>query len=128
MKVIAHDIKVCEKYPDYEQYACFNSYQLSDEFLKEKISLDQYVVIETHGKKIFRKCIARAGVCHNEVSLGARTRRELCVKVGDDVNISHTTWLKYRLHNSDTSVKLAFVLALLGVLCSIFSTINDFIK
>lgn len=127
MKVIPHDHNVCETYSDYEQYACFNSHKLADEFLNEAVSIDQYVEVEYNGKKIYRKCVARNGVNRDEVSLGARTRKILGVKTNDNVKISDSTWLKYQMHNCDASIKVAFVIAIVGLLCTVISTVIDVI-
>ena len=131
MTVIEHDVSVCEKYADYEQYACFNSYwlagKLSNESLQQNYDIDRYVKIECNGKKMYRKCIAHRVVCSQEVSLGCRTRRLLGVKEGEEVNVSSSTWFQYHFHNSDKAVKVAFIMALISFLCTIISTITGLV-
>lgn len=132
--VIIHDAQVYANVPDYEQYAYVYSKTLSSEvFADVDMAIDQYVMIGYQGKKIYRKCAARCGVKSDEISLGNRSIRELGLKRTElngvaKVQMSRCNWFQYQFNNSDSSLKASFVIVLIGLMCSIFSTIKDLVE
>jgi hypothetical protein len=125
--VIHHSNDVVKNSSDYNQLACFYSKAFSDIRGLDNSSVDCYVKItNAYGTKtIYRKAIAKTGVRCRGVSISHRSSLELGVSQGDDVYISRSSWLSYNLHNSDRSLKGAFIFAFIGFICAIFSSLKD---
>lgn len=114
--------------PEYEQYALVYSKQMAELFKedesKEEMNLDRFVKIiscDDKKRKVYRKCSARKGTSSNEVAIGSRTQKELGCKKGSMVEICKASWTQYYWHNSDSSIKFAFILAVIGAVCGIAS-------
>lgn len=128
-----HDPLIVQKVQDYEQYAFLYSKSVAEEiFCDEEPYLDKYVRIQYGSRKIYRKCAAFRTVNSNEISLGSRSIKEIGLKsrqLGvEEVEVKKTTWLAYQLYNSDLSQRIAFIIVLIGLFCSIFSTTKDIIE
>lgn len=128
-----HDRQILLANPDYEQFAYLYSKSISDEvFADEDQHIDKYVVIQYRKKKIYRKCAAYRTVLSNEISLGNRSIRELGLKSKDlgtkEVEVRKSNWFTYQFNNSDISQRMAFIIALVGLACAIFSTCKDIIE
>lgn len=134
MKVVRfHDSQVCQTVQDYEQYAYVYSKTISEEiYHDDDVSIDQYVKITRCSKTIYRKCAARKGVKSNEISLGNRSIKELGLKRKDlgveKVCISKSNWFLYHFYNSDVSFRMLFIIALIGLISSLASLLNDIIS
>lgn len=125
--VIHHSNDIVKSCPDYNQLACFYSKTVSGIRGLDNSSVDYYVKITNmYGtKSIYRKVLAAKGVSSNDVSISQRSSFELGVSQGEVVYISRSSWLHYNLHNSDRSLKGAFILAFIGFICAIFSSLKD---
>ena len=133
--LVKHKKEIYDSVPDYEQYAYLYSKTLSSEvFDKDEMSIDQYVKIEYKGKKIYRKCAAKAGLRSDEVSLGNRSIKELGIenkinKAGDvGVCVTKSNWFMYQMFNGDKSLKMAFVFTIFSLICTVFSSLKDIIE
>lgn len=125
-----HDSFICQNVPDYEQYAYMYSKSVAEAiFQNDDFALDQYVKIQSNTKTIYRKCAAWRTIKKNEISLGNRSIRELGFKSEDlgysKVEVTKSNWLSYQIHNSDRSQKAAFLLALIGFICAVLSSLKD---
>ena len=121
-----HDPKFCSNVQDYEQYALLYSKTVAEDvFSDDDTNVDQYVRLQYGGKVIFRKCAAWRTVKSSEITLGNRTIRELGLQKAhlgvESVQIQKSNWFSYQFNNSDISLKLTFIIGLLGFVCSILS-------
>ena len=121
-----HDSMFCSNVRDYEQYALLYSKTVAEDvFSDDDTNIDQYVRIQYGGKVVFRKCAAWRTVKSGEVALGSRTIRELGLQKAqlgvESVSIQKSNWFMYQFNNSDISLKLTFIIGLLGFVCSILS-------
>ncbi len=128
--------------PEYEQYALVYSKKMAllfdEDESKDEMSLDRFVKItpceenkgnyksvvqnsKNNKRKVYRKCSARKGISPKEVAIGSRTQKELGCKKGSMVEICKASWTQYYWHNSDSSIKFAFILAVIGAVCGIAS-------
>ena len=128
-----HDAQICQNNQDYEQYAFLYSKSIAEEvFCNEELSIDAYVKISYGALTIYRKCAAWRTVKSGEISLGNRSIRELGLKNAQlgkvHVTVKKSNWFAYQLHNSDISLKVSFIVLLIGLFCSVFSTIKDIIE
>ena len=128
-----HDSQICQNNQDYEQCAFLYSKSIAEEvFCNDELSIDAYVKIINGSHAIYRKCAAWRTVKADEVSLGNRSIRELGLKNAQlgkvHVTVKKSNWFAYQLHNSDISLKVSFIVLLIGLFCSVFSTIKDIIE
>lgn len=128
-----HDSQIIRANQDYEQFACLYSKSISNEiFCDDDQHLDKYVKIQYGSNKIYRKCAAFRTVSAKEISLGNRSIRELGLKGNDlgikRVEVRKSNWFAYQLYNSDMSQRIAFIIALAGLVCAFFSTCKDIVE
>ena len=128
-----HDNLIVQKIQDYEQYAFLYSKSVAEDiFCEDDQHIENYVKIQYGSNKVYRKCAAFRTVKANEISLGNRTIRELGLQKEQlgiqKLEVKKMNWFAYQLHNSDLSQRVAFIIVLVGLLCSIFSTSKDIIE
>ena len=124
---------------DYEQYALVYSHNMAlifgEDCSKEDRDLGRFIqIVNTENSHIvYRKCVARYGIYHNEIALGYRTQQELgLIQNKNMVRVSNSSWFNYYWNNSDYSARWAFRITVIGfgltVISSIVTILSFFIK
>ncbi len=124
-----HHPEILDKTQEYEQLVYVYSKTIATQvFEPDDLSIDQYIRIKSSKNTIYRKCSAYRSVKSGEITLGNRSLRELGFNKrneldGATVEITKSNWLCYQYFNSDRSLRATFILAALGLICSIASLI-----
>lgn len=95
-------------------------------------TIDRYVKICYNGKKVYRKCIAKAGYNSDEIGLSTRTRKELGVATikgsSPVVCVKSTSFIDYFLFNSDKHIKYTAWIGLFGFIFTFVSSVISIIS
>ena len=110
------DTAFVQSIADYEKYVLLNTKSAGHD-------IDGFIKISAGQKSIYRKARARNGVCANEVALADRSKAELGVAAGGQVNIRPASFLAYYWHNSEKHTKWAFRIAVIGFVLTMISSI-----
>ena len=138
LNVIPQDVDFVKMNPDFEQFAHVYSKEMAELFKVDSsaddLPLNRFVKIVNKDKTrtVYRKCIARHGVCYDQIALGYRTQQELRVynassDLDKEVDVYNSNWFQYYLHNSDIYVRLMFVVAITSIASFACSLVGLFI-
>ena len=121
--VVDMDTTFVTSVPEYETYALFYTKNAGHE-------IDRFVkIISPDSKKsIYRKCSARNGVLSSQVALAHKTQKELGVQPNSSVIVKRTGFFCYYWYNSETYVKWAFRVGVVGFILTVCSSAVTLMK